>query len=158
VIEQNHRQTTDALSALEESLGRDIATLDASSLEKNAQQDERVDELSIALSEAEKSAKSDLSELSKALGATIDDTRRSLTADISALQKQVDVDVTNKINRLDEDISGRLSDLKEFVEGTVAKSIQEMTGKMDAMNTRFAMSVFSQHPSDELILVKRQTG
>merc|ERR1711959_871066 len=47
-----------------------------------------------------------------------------------------DVEVTNKINNLDEDISGRLSDLKEFVEGTVAKSIQEMTGKMDAMNTR----------------------
>ena len=157
MIEQNHRQTTDALSALEESLGRDIATLDASSLEKNAQQDERVDELSIALSEAEKTAKSDLAELSKALGATIDDTRRSLSADISALQKQVDVDVTNKINRLDEDISGRLSDLKEFVEGTVAKSIQEMTGKMDAMNTRFAMSVFSsaRHPYDELILVNR---
>lgn len=113
------------------------ANADQSSADIMREEAERIE----AMEKAEKEAAAELKAVDDAQTAKLEDTRKTLSAETADLKKKVDVEVTNKINNLDEDISGRLADLKEFVEGTVAKSIQEMTGKMDAMNTRLSPNV-----------------
>ena len=83
--EKNAAQTVEGLSTLESALSRDISLLDASMLEKSAQQDERVDDLSAMLIQVERVAKDDVSALARESSVELADAKAQLkTVDAKA--------------------------------------------------------------------------
>ena len=145
--EKNMAQTVETVSKLESALSRDISLLDASMLEKSAQQDERVDELSAMLTQVERCAKDDLSALAREssvelagakaqLGGDMRAQEQKLSDDLRALDQKVEVEVVDKISTLDESVNHKLTDLKDMVEDKVQTSIDMMSTQVEVMNTR----------------------
>ena len=131
LIKETRENVEDDVSTLEMKVNANADQASAENMEEVRVRSETVDALEKASTKALTEAREDLT-------GDLDKATKKTSADIKALQTQVDVEVTNKINTLDTDISGRLTDLKTFVEGSVAKSIADMTGKMDTMKKKIA--------------------
>ena len=135
-VEKNRVQTVEALTKLEATLSQDIATLDSSTLEKSAQQDERVDELSAMLARVEKCTQDDLLAHKRESVNQLDDAKSSLGADLRTLEKTMNLEVRDQVSTLDASVGRRLTDLQSLVEDKVQQSIDTMSKSLDAMNTR----------------------
>jgi DNA anti-recombination protein RmuC len=70
------------------------------------------------------------------LGNVIDGTKAELVEKLDTLSQKVDVDMKAQMANLETSFYERLDDLKTQVVDKVAKSTDEMAGKMDTMNVR----------------------